>query len=189
MKQIVCFTATVGALLVWAMPVVAQEKGKADDQVIRLAEGKLRLKAPESWVRKKPDSSIIEHEFVIKASKGDPADGRLTVMGAGGSVEANIDRWYSQFTQPDGASTKERAKLDKLQAAGQGITLVDISGTFKEQRGPAAPATERKKYRMLAAIIATESLGNYFVKFYGPEQTVADNRKAFVTMIEGLQKP
>ena len=66
--------------------------------------------------------------------------------------------------------------------------LVDVSGTFKDQRGPAAPAVERPKYRMLAAIVATKSLGTYFIKFYGPEHTVADNEKAFLTMIEGLEQ-
>ena len=129
---------------------------------------------------------IIEHEFAIPAAKGDAADGRMTVMGAGGGIEANIERWYGQFTQPDGGSTRERAKVKKIKAGGQDVHLVDISGTFKDQRGPAAPAAERPKYRMLAAIIVTQSLGNYFVKLYGPERTVADQEKAFVTMIEGL---
>ncbi len=31
--------------------------------------------------------------------------------GQGGSVEANLDRWYGQFQQPDGGSTRERAKV------------------------------------------------------------------------------
>src|SRR5450432_3402808 len=51
-------------------------------------------------------ATMVEHEFAIPASKGDSADGRLTVMAAGGGIDANIDRWYGQFTQPDGASTR-----------------------------------------------------------------------------------
>ena len=108
-------------------------------------------------------------------------------MAAGGSVEANIDRWYGQFTQPDGGNTRDRAKVQKIKVGGEEIHLVDLSGTFKDQRGPMAPAVERPKYRMLAAIIATKNAGSYFIKFYGPERTVADNEKAFVGMIEGLQ--
>ncbi len=50
---------------------------------------------------------IVEHEFAIPAAEGDKADGRFTIMAAGGSVDANIDRWYAQFSQPDGGSTKE----------------------------------------------------------------------------------
>jgi hypothetical protein len=163
--------------------LVAQE----NPSTMALGGGKLRLKAPATWIRKQPQSTIVEHEFAIPASKGDSADGRLTVMAAGGGVDANIDRWYGQFTQPDGASTRDRAKVKKLKVAGEDVHLVDISGTFKDQRGPAAPAVERPKYRMLAAIIATKS-GNYFIKLYGPERTVADNEKAFQIMIDGLEQ-
>ena len=155
---------------------------------MKLAGGKFELTAPAKWLRKQPKTRIVQHEFAIPASKGDPADGRLTVMGAGGGVQANIERWYGQFTQPDGASTKERAKVKKIQVSGQDVHLVDISGTFRDQRGPVAPVVERPRYRMLAAIIETQSLGDYFIKFYGPQRTVTDNEKAFLKMIDSLQR-
>ncbi len=166
-----------------AGPGMAQE----NPAKIALADGKLRLTAPDGWVRKQPQSAIVEHEFAIKPAMGDTAEGRMTIMAAGGGVEANIDRWYGQFSQPDGGSTRERAKVKTQKIGGDEVHIVDLSGTFKDQRGPAAPATERPKYRMLAAIIATKAQGNYFIKFYGPERTVAANEKAFLTMIEGLE--
>jgi hypothetical protein len=180
------FVCCAGASLLWATAslAVAQE----NPSLIDLAGGKFALKAPATWVRKQPQTRIVEHEFAIPAVEGDKAEGRLTVMGAGGSVEANIDRWYAQFSQPDGGSTRERAQVTQIKAAGQDVHLVDVSGTFKDQRGPVAPAVERPKYRMLAAIIATKDQGNYFIKLYGPERTIADNEKAFVAMIEGLQQ-
>ncbi|MEX0677284.1 MAG: hypothetical protein WD063_09425 [Pirellulales bacterium] len=167
----------------WIALALAQENPAR----MKLAGGKLELVAPANWVRKQPQSRIIEYEFAIPASTGDPADGRLTVMAASGGIDANIKRWYGQFTQPDGAGTEKRAKVKKTQTAGQDVHLVDISGTFQDQRGPAAPAVERPKYRMLGAIIATQSAGDYFVKFYGPEKTVADNEKAFLEMIDNLE--
>jgi hypothetical protein len=167
--------------------VAAAADADKGDHAITIADGKLKLRAPDGWKRKKPQSSIIEHEFVVPAAAGDSPDGRVTVMGAGGSVDANVDRWIGQFSQPDGKSTKERATTKKIKAAGEDVHLVDISGTFKDQLGPLAPAVERPKYRMLSAIITTKKSGNYFVKFYGPERTVADNEKAFVTMIERLE--
>jgi hypothetical protein len=153
---------------------------------VALAGGKLQMTAPPGWTRK--PAQFVEHEFAIPAAKGDPAGGRLTVMGAGGGVDANIERWFSQFTQPDGGSTKQRAKVKKTKVAGQDVHLVDIAGTFRDQRGPAAPAVERPKYRMLAAIIETKSQGDIFIKFYGPEKTVAENEKAFLQMIDGLEQ-
>ena len=109
-------------------------------------------------------------------------------MSAGGGVDANIERWYGQFTQPDGASTRDRAKVKKIKVGGEEIHLVDLSGTYKDQRGPMAPAVQREKYRMLAAIIPTKNAGTYYLKLYGPERTIADSEKAFVTMIEGLER-
>jgi hypothetical protein len=175
-----------GTLLLSSVTVIAV--GQENPATVNLAGGKLQLKAPATWTRKQPQTAIVEHEFAIPAAEGDSADGRLTVMAAGGGVEANIDRWFSQFTQPDGGSTRDRAKVKKIKVAGEEVHLVDLSGTFKDQRGPVAPAVERPKYRMLAAIIATKSMGNFFIKFYGPQRTVADNEKAFVAMIEGLER-
>jgi hypothetical protein len=168
----------------WAAAAAAQE----NPAKMALAGGKLQLTAPAAWVRQQPKTRIVEHEFAVPASEGDETDGRLTVMGAGGGIDANIDRWFAQFTQPDGGNTAKRAKVKKTQVAGQDVHLVDVSGTFRDQRGPVAPVVERPKYRMLAAIIETDSLGDYFIKFYGPEKTVAENEKAFLTMIEGLEQ-
>jgi hypothetical protein len=170
------------ACCAWVPAAAAQE----NPAKVTFAGGKLQLTAPATWTRKQPQ--FVEHEFAVPASKGDPADGRMTLMSAGGGVDANIERWFGQFTQPDGGSTKQRAKVKKTKVAGQDVHLVDIAGTFRDQRGPVAPAVERPKYRMLAAIIETKSAGDIFIKFYGPEKTVAENEKAFINMIESLQQ-
>lgn len=153
---------------------------------LKLAGGQLELTAPAKWQRKQPKVRIIEHEFAVPAAEGDKADGRMTVMGAGGGVQANIDRWFGQFSQPDGGSTKDRAKVKKTKIGGHDVHLVDVSGTFRDQRGPVAPAVERAGYRMLAAIIETDR-GDYFIKFYGPQRTVAENEKPFLQMIDSLE--
>jgi hypothetical protein len=161
----------------------------ADDRTIAVSGGKLTLTAPEKWERQKPSSNIVEHEFSVPASEGDGNPGRVTVMGAGGTVQANVDRWIGQFTQPDGSKTKDRAKEKTVKVGGRDVHIVDISGTYRDQRGPfsQAPAVEREKYRMLAAIIADKQLGNYFIKFYGPQKTVANNEKTFMSMIDSLK--
>jgi len=152
-----------------------------------LLGGAYQLTAPESWVSRQPRNRIIEHEFSVQPSKGDEQDGRVTVMGAGGSVEANIDRWYQQFTQPDGSSSKERAKIEKRQIAGAEVTIVDLSGTYMDRPGPMAPGVERPNYRMLGAIVQTKNNGNHFIKFYGPQRTVTNHADAFMKMLDGLR--
>lgn len=154
-----------------------------------LGETKLKLTAPKEWEKAKPKTRIVEHEFAVKSAKGDTEPGRMTVMGAGGSVDANIERWVGQFNQPDGSKTKEKTKTEKKTIGGHEVHLVDISGTYKDSPGgpfAGGKTVERPDYRMLAAIVVTPKSGNYFLKFYGPAKTVAENEKAFKTMIESL---
>jgi len=157
-----------------------------DERTIAVADGRITLVAPEGWVRKQPATRIVDFEFAAPAAEGDTTGGRLTVMGAGGSVEANIDRWIGQFSQPDGTSTRDRAVIEQLQIAGQKVHRIDISGTYDDRPGPFAPAVQREQYRMLAAIVVTENLGQYFLKFYGPRRTIAAQEDAFQKLLESL---
>jgi len=168
----------------------------AEGRVFTVARGGFSLEAPEGWQRVQPKSGIVETEFSIP-SEGKGADGaalqagRMTVMGAGGTVEANIDRWHGQFTQPDGKPTKEKATTKKIDVAGCTVTLVDIPGTYKD--APAGPfaggqAVDRPNYRMLAAIVETGDQGNHFLKFYGPAATVEKYAAGFQKMVEGMVK-
>jgi hypothetical protein len=132
---------------------------------------------------------MIAYEFAIPKAEGDEQDGRMTVMAAGGSVEANIDRWIGQFTQPDGSNTADKAKTEEKEIAGHKVHLVDIPGTYNESMGggPFAPGkvVERPDYRMLAAIIETPA-ASYFIKLYGPDKTIAANADGFRKMVEGM---
>lgn len=159
-------------------------------EAFSLAEGAITMTAPATWVKKKPATKIVEQEFEIPAVDGDVRAGRTTMMGAGGSIEDNLNRWFGTFVQPDGADTKDKAKVKVVTVDGQEVHLVDISGTYNDKPAPfqPGPSVMRENYRMLAAIIVTkEKAGNYFVKFYGPEKTVGANEQGFLKMIEGLR--
>jgi hypothetical protein len=158
------------------------------DPSFAIAGGSLSLAAPEGFERVRPKSMMVETEFSIH-SEGDAPAGRMTVMGAGGSVEANIDRWAGQFSQPDGGDTKEKLATKKLEIAGCKVTIVDITGTFLDQPGgpfAGGPTVQRPDYRMLAAIVITPEAGNYFLKFYGPAATVGKHAAGFQAMLEGM---
>ncbi len=168
------------AVVFWTMcpsTVMAAEQ----DLTFAVADGNISMKGPADWVRQKPLVRMIEAEFSIAAEQGDPADGRCTVMGAGGSVQANIDRWVAQFDDP------ERKTTEKKEIGGQQVYLVDLAGTYKDQRGPFAPAVLRENYRVLGAIIETQNYGLYFVKFYGPQATISAQEEAFHEMLNSLQ--
>ena len=141
----------------------------------------LKVTAPEEWVVVQPKVSMIQAEFALPKVEGDENDGRLTVMAAGGSVKMNVDRWRSQFADLKDKPTEE------IDVSGTKVTLVDLSGTFNEQRGM-GPVTQRPAYRMLAAILETPD-GLLFVKGYGPENTMAKYAEDFRPFVESLASP
>jgi hypothetical protein len=166
--------------------------GSADEEhTITLADGKLTLQSPEKWVRTEPKVRIIEHEFAVEGKQNEDA-GRVTITAAGGTIKNNVDRWIGQFAQPEGKKSKEKPKIEMKKVAGLEVQLVDLAGTYLDaQGGPFArgKTIERKNYRMLGAIIpGGPSIGNYFIKFYGPAEVVKENEKAFHMMIESLEK-
>ena len=129
--------------------------------------GAMCLTAPDDWVRREPGSQFLLTEFALPKVAGAAEDGRLTVSSAGGSVEDNLTRWKGQF-----GGKPEKESQETIDVAGVKITVVDYTGTFSDQRGPFAPVTPKAGYRMLAAIIPLDNQ-LFFVKGYGPEQTLA----------------
>lgn len=176
---------SLAALFVMPVHVVIADA----DAEFTVANGEFSLAAPAGWKQVQPRSRIVETEFAIEPVKPDDQPGRMTSMGAGGSIEANIARWYGQFSQPDGSSTKDKAGLKTLNIAGCKVTCVDVSGTFKDMPGgpfAGGQSIDRPNYRMMAAIIETPDKGNYFIKFYGPAATVEASADGFKKMIEGM---
>jgi hypothetical protein len=167
-----------------------KQESKADEPKplpIWVADDNLKFSASGTWKSVKPKSNMLEVELKIPRVGDDDRDGRLTIMGAGGSIEANIVRWEGQFIQPDGSPTSEKSKSTEKEVAGQKVNMVDISGTFMDGAPFSGQKIERESYRMLAAIVQTEKHGNYFVKFYGPKATVDANAKHFKAMIQSLK--
>lgn len=158
----------------------------AEDEAnkIELAGGTVVMAAPAAWKKETPKSRIVEYEFSAPAdaSAGDEK-ARITIMSAGGSIEANIDRWYGQFEQPSGKSTKDVSKTEKLQADGMTIHWVDIPGNFKETMGggpfSGGKTVIRKDHRMLGAIVETKNNGLVFIKMTGHQDVIEKLAEGF----------
>lgn len=156
-----------------------QAKLAVPEPSVKVAEDKISFDYSSNWEKVKPANRIVEAELKIPRVGEDEQDGRLTIMGAGGSIEANIQRWQGQFS---GAEAKSHKLFENT-------TLVDIEGTYMDAPGgpfSGKPKIERKNYRMLAAIIQTKN-GNYFVKLYGPKATISKNESLFHEMIESVE--
>ena len=170
-------------------PAWAQSETKPSAS-IELASGALSLTAPEGWESVPPRSGMLEHEMKLPAPEGaEIADGRLTIMAAGGSIQANLSRWVGQFQGTEGGADRSGAKIEEAEADGMKVTLFDHSGTFMQSAGgPFGPKTPMSDYRMLAAIVETGVAGNYFIKLTGPQEVLDPNAEAFREMVLSIKK-
>jgi hypothetical protein len=141
----------------------------------------LRLSVPREWEKKPPASQLVAAEYVLPGAEGDDADGRLTISTAGGSVEANIERWKGQFIPEPQAESQE-----EIEVAGLKVTVVDLSGDFNDQRGPFAPGEKRPGYRMIAAVIPSEGQ-SHFIKATGPQKTIEKHNESILGFIRSVQ--
>ena len=106
-------------------------------------------------------------------------------QGQGGSVEANLARWGSQFTV-DGQPAP--AKTARKTVHGLNVTTMDVSGTYVATGGMAAtPQPPKAGSRMLAAIVEGPG-GNIYIKFTGPAKTVLANAAKFDSLLASFQK-
>lgn len=106
----------------------------------------------------------------------------------GGSTEANLTRWLEQFTQPDGATNRSRAKLATVERDGLVITTVDLTGNFAGMQGAgsAAAGAAQSGQRLLGAI-AEGPEGPVFFKLVGPEARLAGVKDAFAALIASIR--
>jgi hypothetical protein len=150
--------------------------------------GEKKLTVPQTWQRTRPQSSIVEHEFVVRSGEGDDApQARVTMMAAGGDVKANIDRWKTQFTGGDAAAQKTEEK----KVGDWTVHLVDLSGNFKEMVGggpfSGGKVVDRPNYAMAGLILVHPQGRKYFVKMTGPAEVVKASRQDLVQMLDGLK--
>ena len=145
--------------------------------------GTLTFTRPAAWADRPPASSMRVAEFVVPRAAGDAEDGELIVYyfgGTGGSVEANLQRWTTQFE-----SSKEPIRTTAT-VNGLHLTTLDISGTYVAEVRPGATERHNKPgFRMRATVVETPK-GPYFVKLTGPSATVDKAGPAFDQFLQSL---
>ena len=155
--------------------------------------GAISVRVPPSWEVGTLSSRMRKAQYLLPRHGGDEEDASMVVYhfgpSDGGSVDANLERWYGQFTQPDGRATADVAKVSERRVSGMPVTVVDVTGTFATgAMGPMMPAGKPKPgYRMLAAIV-TSPASFYYFKLTGPEQTVAHWRDSFDGLVNSIEQ-
>jgi hypothetical protein len=138
---------------------------------------------PASWT-KQHDQPMRVATYVIPAAQGDSSAGECGVFyfgeDQGGDVDANIQRWGSQF---EGATQAEKSAMD---VAGMKVTVVRIEGTFLAPGGPMmASRGSLPGYKLLGAIVEGPK-GMVFFKSTGPAKLIDSAESGFLAMIQSL---
>ena len=150
------------------------------------AVGSILLKVPASWKAVPITSSMRRGHWTI--SEGTELIAYYFGKGGAGGTEANLDRWYSQFTQPDKRPSKEVAERKTMKTAGgQDAIVVDVSGQYVAAMQPGGTEkNDKPNYRMLAAIVPGPD-GPYYFKLLGPSDAVATVKADFTAAITSIR--
>jgi hypothetical protein len=156
---------------------------------IDLSAAGLTYTAPSGWKPVATSSSMRVAQFAVPRAAGDTQDAELVLYyfgGAGGTIEANIDRWVGQMQQPDGRPSSAVAKRQSRTVNGLKVTLVDVPGTYVAEMTPGSPQRHNSpNFHLRAAVIETSN-GPYFIKLTGPAKTVAASEKAFEAFLASV---
>lgn len=154
----------------------------------RLALGPFSIVAPADWTTKPVTSSMRAADFVLPGKAGE-AELIVYYFGSSGagSIDDNVNRWLDQFQQPDGKSSRDVAKIEKIKFAGQDATYVSVTGRYLSQGMPGGGGPVDKPDQALLAAIVDSPSGPYYFKLVGPKETVDANAKAFRTMLDSLK--
>lgn len=185
----------VGLAFAAATLVAADDKKKEAKKKppVPVEIGVYEAKVPGDWLKQKPANQFRVLQWGVPTEEGDdkaPVCYISEFPGGVGSVDANIKRWEGEFEERDGESKK-----DKLDVEGFKITVVDVTGSFKDSmgRGPFAPgggkAELRKGWRTIAAMIEPEGGDKvYTLKLLGPKKSVGAQRDDLMVMLKSLKK-
>src|SRR5258705_7964919 len=162
-------TILVVSVLAFTLGACAS-KGAANSQTpsSQNSGGTLKFSAPAEWIAEKTTSGMRVAQYKLPKVAGDEEDGSLVIyyfgQGQGGTAAANIERWVNQMQQPDGKSSKDRAKESSQTINGLKVDTVDISGTYTAEMAPGSGTFHNKpNFRMRAAVVETPK-GSYFIK-------------------------
>jgi hypothetical protein len=150
-----------------------------------LVSSSLVYDAPKEWTPSPSTSSMRLAQWKVGASS------EVVIFyfgeGQGGGVEANLERWYGQFVQPDGSATRERARVTQKKVGNLDVTRADVSGTYVAPVRPGASERhDEKDYRMIAAVVEGPS-GPWFIRFLGPQAEVSGAEASFDAFLATLR--
>ena len=127
-------------------------------------------------------------EFVVPA-RGDGVGSEVVVYffgtGQGGSVDANVERWRSQFTKPGGGAVFERVTRDT--SATFPLLIAEWRGTYARGVGTGSSTSDSRPDHTLVAVVAETPRGTLIFQLFGPSGAVAVAHDKYLHMVRSLK--
>ncbi len=144
-----------------------------------------RAPVPAAWKSQPPSSNMRLAQFIAPARPGD-AEIAIFYFGprGAGPLQANIDRWASQFT--DAAGKPVQAKVTQGKAGGMPVTHVELHGSYARSMGAGQQGKVEPNQTLRVAVLETPK-GPITFQIWGARDSVAAHAKAFRALVEGLK--
>jgi hypothetical protein len=169
------------AVVAPAAPAVAPA-GLADKLVIQ----GFASTVPSSWTPSQPSSPMRVAQFALPAAPGADA-GELAAYffptGQGGSHQANIERWASQFTDANGKPVAPKVSTNK--SGDMEVTVVELQGTYSRGVGMGPTGDAKPDQTLMVAMVET-TIGRITLQMYGPNKTLSAQRDGFLKLAKGF---
>ena len=145
------------------------------------ASGDVTWTVPSSWSTEPNATGMRKATYKVPRASGDTDDATVSVIQAGGTVDANVERWYGQF---DAAHDKKRSEVHSGPLK---VTIVEAHGTYTGGGVMVGESPSPKPgWSLLGAIVETAPQP-YFFKMLGPDKTVAAARSDFQALIDSMK--
>lgn len=147
-----------------------------------------RTTVPAAWTAASPSSSMRLAEYRVPGAAGTlPVEIVVYFFGPGqgGPPAANLARWKSQFSNPDGGPVNEVVRRDSTGAIP--LTIAEYRGTYARGVGTGSSAADARPGHLLIAVVAETPRGTLFFQCFGPIAAVEAQRAAYLQFVKGLK--
>ncbi len=135
---------------------------------------------PSAWSAEANATGMRKATYKVPRASGDADDATVSVVQAGGSVDANVERWYGQF---EGLHDQKRTRL---RIGALDVTVVEAHGTYTGGGMMVGESPAPKPgWSLLGAIVETAPQP-YFFKLLGPDKTVAAAKSDFQALLDSV---
>lgn len=141
--------------------------------------GEFTFERPDGWQWIHPSSPMRKAELAVP---GKPEAAEITFFhfgpGQGGSVDANLQRWLSQFSESLEDLDAKRAEQETPTTT---VHMIQARGTFLSGM-PGETPVPKDDFALRGAILESED-GDVYVKMTGPRDVVIEASDAFDMMV------